>query len=754
MISDQDLLQDYVQTGAQEAFGQVVSRHVNLVYSAARRLVRDPHLAEDVTQVVFMILAKKAKRLGPQVVLAGWLYQATRYASADALKLQRRRRHHEGKAAAMSPISSPPPPNDDPLAAHLDEALAHLRAPEREVLLLRYYQGLSLAEAGAVLGLPENTVSKRISRALEKLRAFFAGRGLVLPAAALSAALSARLAEAAPGHLAGAASAAALGAAPVAGLGPLTQQVLHSMAWGRIKAGLLVAGLGVVAGVGGMIYTLARRAPLPSPPPPLASPVPVPLDAAAIRKAWGAEWNAIPIAAGWPRALPGPVTGAPVVADLDGDKDLEVVVPSMTRKYAGTLLRHPRPTVAAVLFAFHHDGQAVRGWPVVLLDEEGRRQDQANRPGYSENWAASPSVADLDGDGRDEIVITAPINRPAGSGRSLDQTHILNGDGTRRRLGQDLAGGEVWSSFPIVDLDGDGKLDLICYNLVLSGDGRPVAGWTAQSMKGFAPCVGDANGDGKLEVYYPTFIPNGTIQGLDASGRMLPGWPHPAGRQCLFPPVMGDIDGDGKMEVLALDQYGQIQAWTWEGRPLSCTKPVDAFTAVFKQNLSAGASLTLADLDGDGAAEVITFDTRSKSLKAWQGNGLGFLSADGTIRVIPEANCDGGVSVGDLGGDGVMDLFVATYWVELYPDGSTRLRNLLPQAAAIETCCSIVDLDQDGKAEILFGLSDGQVFVYRTEKGYRPEWMQWSTANGSFRHTGAWQRSGAVRAASISGAQP
>ena len=92
---DLTLLREYARSHSEEAFATLVSRHVNVVYSVALRQARDPYLAEEITQAVFIILARKAGSIGDKTILPGWLCRTARYASANALTIQRRRQHHE-----------------------------------------------------------------------------------------------------------------------------------------------------------------------------------------------------------------------------------------------------------------------------------------------------------------------------------------------------------------------------------------------------------------------------------------------------------------------------------------------------------------------------------------------------------------------------------------------------------------------------------------------------------------------------------
>ncbi len=178
-MTDAQLLTAFATHKDQHAFAELVRRHIDWVYSLARRLVSNPQSAEDVNQAVFILVAQKAPLLAAHRQLNGWLFRATRYCAANALKQQAARRRHEQEASAMRAEQSPPEENLNPLwqeiAPHLDAALARLNAPDREALLLKYYQNKTAAEVGATLGVSEEAAKKRLQRALDRLRTALAG---------------------------------------------------------------------------------------------------------------------------------------------------------------------------------------------------------------------------------------------------------------------------------------------------------------------------------------------------------------------------------------------------------------------------------------------------------------------------------------------------------------------------------------------------------------------------------------------------
>jgi len=248
MTDDMALVREYAARQSEPAFATLVARHVNLVHAAARRQVDDPHLAEEVTQAVFLILARKAGSLSPKTILSGWLYRTARFVAADAVKSSRRRQQREQAAHQESLMNAnASDPAWEQLSPFLDEAMARLRDRDRDAIVLRYFENKSLSEVGAALGVEERAAQKRVVRSLEKLRKFFTRRGVTLSAAIIAGAVSANSVSAAPAGLAQTISAVAFtkGAAAGGSTLALVKGALKVMAWTKAKTAI-IAGIGLI----------------------------------------------------------------------------------------------------------------------------------------------------------------------------------------------------------------------------------------------------------------------------------------------------------------------------------------------------------------------------------------------------------------------------------------------------------------------------------------------------------------------------
>ncbi len=245
MADDQESLRRYVTEGSDAAFGELVARHLNLVYSAAlRRTGGDVEMAKDASQMAFADLARKARRLPNSVVLAGWLHRATRFAAERLLRAERRRRAWERQAAEMNTLQPESEPDWGQIRPLLDAALDRLSQLDRDALLLRFFEQRNLAEVGKALGSSEEAARKRVARALEKVRSTLLRRGITTTASALATVISGNAVQVAPAGLSASVATASLAGA-AAGTGA-TLTLLKSIAMTKFQASI-IGGLAVVS---------------------------------------------------------------------------------------------------------------------------------------------------------------------------------------------------------------------------------------------------------------------------------------------------------------------------------------------------------------------------------------------------------------------------------------------------------------------------------------------------------------------------
>ncbi len=252
MTNDRAALQGFMsgreRTG--EAFRAVVEGHVDWVYSAARRMVGgDGARAEDVTQAVFLLLWQRPEKVRGS--LSAWLYRVVRYCAANALRGEGRRAKHERRAAVMrSELALDEEAAWAGIEPVVEEMVGRLNEREREVVLLRFYQGKSYGEMGAALGISEEAARKRVSGAVEKMRGMMRARGVAAPSGAgLAGVLGARMTSAAPAVMK--AKIFAGGAGVSGSVMGLAEGARHMMWMMKLKTGLAMAVAAVVLGGSG-----------------------------------------------------------------------------------------------------------------------------------------------------------------------------------------------------------------------------------------------------------------------------------------------------------------------------------------------------------------------------------------------------------------------------------------------------------------------------------------------------------------------
>jgi RNA polymerase sigma factor (sigma-70 family) len=250
--SDVQLLRDYAEDGNEAAFRELVTRHTDLVYSAALRQVFSPDWAGDITQSVFTDLARKAKpvaeKLQDKGSLAGWLHRGTRYAALSQLRDTRCRLANERQAMEQLLTNSESAPDWEHIRPVLDEALDSLGEEDREALLLRYFKNHDFRAVGLALGVSDDAAQKRVSRAVEGLREFFVKRGVTVGASGLVVLISANAVQAAPAGLAAAITAAALSGTTITTTAVIA--ATKAIAMTTLQKTLVTVTVAVLAGAG------------------------------------------------------------------------------------------------------------------------------------------------------------------------------------------------------------------------------------------------------------------------------------------------------------------------------------------------------------------------------------------------------------------------------------------------------------------------------------------------------------------------
>jgi RNA polymerase sigma factor (sigma-70 family) len=241
-LDDAALLREYVERDSEEAFAALVTRHINKVYSVALRHTGNPHQAEEITQAVFVILARKSRHLGKRVLLSGWLYQTARLTAVTFIRSEIRRARREQEAYMQTVLNESESDTWPRIVPLLDAAMARLNERDRHAVVMRFFDDKSMKDVGAALGGSEDAAKMRVNRAVGKLQRFFLRHGVTSTTEAIVAAVSANSVQIAPATLAKSVAAVALAkGAATGGSAVLVKATLKLMAWYNAKTALMTA---------------------------------------------------------------------------------------------------------------------------------------------------------------------------------------------------------------------------------------------------------------------------------------------------------------------------------------------------------------------------------------------------------------------------------------------------------------------------------------------------------------------------------
>jgi len=368
---DSDLLRQYAEAHSDAAFARLVERHIHLVYSVALRHTGNPHHAQEVTQAVFIILARKASALQHGRALPSWLFQATRLTAANFMRSEIRRQRRETTAQRESPMNEPSPEAGElwpQIAPLLDAAIAGLNEKDRHVILLRFFEDRPLADLGRALGANEDAARMRVNRALDKLRKYFARRGVSSTSALLAGAMSTHSVQAAPAGLASAVTAIAAAKGAAAGGSTLTliKGALKIMAWTKAKT--VVFSVAALLAVGATTTLVLQT---PQPPRPQAVP---PGQTEFPRAAWAYAGYAEPRAALMSYLWASVCQSNRTIFEASLTPAQKQLYTEMIRK--NRLVPRPHSVAATVAETFKRANDEWQGGGVRILDEQTVAADQ------------------------------------------------------------------------------------------------------------------------------------------------------------------------------------------------------------------------------------------------------------------------------------------------------------------------------------------------------------------------------------------
>ncbi|MDX6697928.1 MAG: cell wall-associated protease [Solirubrobacteraceae bacterium] len=428
---------------------------------------------------------------------------------------------------------------------------------------------------------------------------------------------------------------------------------------------------------------------------------------------------------GFPRALGTSGESSPTLADVNGDGRADLVLATSD----GLVRVHDGRT-----------GRMLPGWPRAMVAIPGS-EPVARRIGVLRaGFVGTPAVGDIDGDRRPDVVVGGLDGRVyAWNGRGRSLRGFPFGIGLRAPAEAGRLDSAIYASPALADLDRDGRLDVVVGAAdqrvyALRGDGRALPGWPVLARDGgdvakilASPAIGDLDGDGApdvvegtAEAYGSTPDTTGRVYAWDARGRRLPGWPvHPAavaadsiplvGEGVPVSPVLADVDGDRRDEVAVAAFTGMPELYRGDGTRMDGPGATGGHFATAGRGGASDAQ----------APSVLALGANAAFARLSPGGPLRFLSGlvDFRLAAAQQAPASSLLFEHLLGG---WDARTGD-WLPAFPRVMEGWQIVHAPVAA--------DVDGDGRAEVLVGGSGNRLHAFR-EDGSEPA--------GWPRDTGGW----------------
>lgn len=416
---------------------------------------------------------------------------------------------------------------------------------------------------------------------------------------------------------------------------------------------------------------------------------------------------------GWPVSIEGCMYHSSVtVADIDDDNDMEILgapyCRQISRSYDG----------GTEVFAFHHDGSMVSGWP---------------KEYYAYIYEATPAIADVDGDGSLEVAVALEYNG--------NKVALLRADGSNMpEWPQSVTDEGFYGAVAIFDLDGipENGLEIIAvatnkdddYGKVYAWyvDGTLVSGWPQDCYKSWGtPAVADVDADGKGEIFIGAY--DNKMYAFNDDGTTLAGnWPITVGAPIFSSPAIADIDDDGEYEIIVGCKDYDVYAWNVNGTAVTGWPQTT--------NGVVWSSPAIGDIDGDGGLDVVV-GSEDANVYAWHGDGTPVAG----WPVTTGGEVKSSAAIGDIDGDGQVEVVIGSFDKNIYAfNGDGSIVSDWPIITTGTTFCTaaIYDVDNDGDVDLTFGSNDFKIYVFDINAPYDPNKMPWPTAHHDAQNTGCY----------------